>query len=402
MDKCRLCGDNQMDVLLQFGEHPIAHRFLDRPDQDEYTHHVTLCFCQKCGLTQLNDPIPADLLYANYICLSSWKHQPHIPYLVQLIEEKTTVKKPANILEVGSNDGRFLRFLKDKGYRRLIGIEPACDAQTAAAEIGVKTIPAYFNKQSAENFLTAYGKCDLFISRQMLEHINDLKGFGRDMRSVLSPGAFVLFEVPDFSANFDILDYALWEEHINYFTIETLSRFLADAGIKVIHSESIIFSGNSLVVLGEYVGKKLAFADTYLDGLKKKAQRYRNIWPDFRDSLVDFLRSHKEKGGKIAIYGAGARLCSLVNYCNLRPYVEFIVDDQPEKQGKYMPGSRLSILPSSALRENSIDLCLLAVNSECEERVIGKHPDFLERGGVFFSLLPPSERLPDFWKKINA
>jgi hypothetical protein len=134
--------------------------------------------------------------------------------------------------------------------------------------------------------------------------------------------------------------------------------------------------------------------------LREKAIRYRERWPVFRNALIQYLRQHKEKGGKVAAYGAGARFCSLVNFLNLGPYIEFIVDDQPEKQGKYMPGSKLPILPGNALEEHSIDLCLLAVNAESEDKVIAKHPEFQKRGGEFVSVLPPSDRLPHFWRQI--
>lgn len=401
MDTCRLCENQQLLTLLDLGKHPIAHRFLDNQSQEEYVHPVTLCFCEKCGHVQLDNPVPPDLVYTNYVCLSSWKHQPHIPRLVQLIGELTGTKKTSNILEVGSNDGRFLKALREQGYQKLVGIEPAEDAQQAAQQKDVETIPSYFNQETAEEFVANYGKCDLFISRQMLEHINDLKAFRQAMHIVLSPGGFVIFELPNFACNLEIPDYALWEEHINYFTLETLNLFLSNAGIRIIHSETIVFSGDALIIVGQYLEEPLLSSSVeYLKELRIKVINYRDRWPSFRNSFIQYLCEHKERGGKVAVYGAGARLCSLINFVGLGAYIEFIVDDQPEKQGKYMPGSKLPILPGKALEEHSIDLCLLAVNKECEDKVIAKHPEFLKKGGSFVSVLPPSDRLPPFWSKI--
>ena len=93
-------------------------------------------------------------------------------------------------------------------------------------------------------------------------------------------------------------------------------------------------------------------------------------------------------------------MCSLVNFSGIGPYVEFVVDDQVQKQNLFMPGSRLPILSSDMLEKHGIDLCLLAVNTECEEKVIEKHHSFLQRGGNFYSILPPSDRLPSFWKQL--
>lgn len=399
MDSCRLCGKKELTILLEMGEHPIAHRFLEDKSHSEYVHQVTLCFCQDCGFIQLDNPIPADLLYSNYVCLSSWKYQPHIQRIVHLIKEFTGIKKESVVLEVGSNDGRFLKALREEGYQKLIGIEPAHDAQLAARKESIKTIPTYFNRKTAEEFVEAHGKCNLFISRQMLEHINDLQEFREAMQTVISQGAFVLFELPDFSLNLEMYDYSIWEEHINYFTLETLSRFLLSAGIEIIHSEKVNFSGNALVVVGEYTGKPLRFSSSdYIMKIREKACKYADYWPKFRNRFIEYLIEHKKSGGKVAIYGAGSRSCSLINFIGLTPYIEFIVDDQPEKQGKYMPGSKLRIMPSKALNEGGIDLCLLAVNCECEDAVIAKHEEFKKRGGSFISMLAPSMRLADFWK----
>lgn len=402
MDSCCLCGNKAMTPVLDMGKHPIAHRYLDDPARREYVHSVVLMFCDQCGQLQLNDPIPGETLYENYVCLSSWKYQPHIPRLVEMIRQLTKVQKNSLVLEVGSNDGSFLKALREAGYQKLIGLEPAHDAQTAAEGIGIKTISAFFNRTSADAFAAEYGRCDFFLSRQMLEHVRDLKGFAQAMHRVMAPGGYVMFEVPNFMTNLNTSDYALWEEHVNYFTFDTLNYFLSQAGVREIHRESMVFSGENLVVVGQYVGEVLPTPPLdYLKTIKSKVSRYKDAWPEFREAFLEYLRGHKKRGGKVAIYGAGARICSLINFLGQTPYIEFIVDDQPEKQGKFMPGSKLPIRPASALYEHSIDLCLLGVNFECEDKVIAKHPKFLEKGGTFVSVLPPSHRLPDFWKKFQ-
>ena len=116
--------------------------------------------------------------------------------------------------------------------------------------------------------------------------------------------------------------------------------------------------------------------------------------------MIRYLSVHQNAGGKVAVYGAGCRACSLVNFAGLAPYVEFVVDDQIERQGKYMPGSRLRIGPSEILENGTVDLCLLGVNAENESRVISRHQDYLQNGGRFASIHPPSERLLPVWSRI--
>ncbi len=400
MAACALCGSSDVLPLIDFGQQPIAHNYLTHPLQDEYTHPFELGYCSRCGLIFIINPISAELLYKEYFTLSAWKHQPHIPRLIQMIEE-AGVSKAATILEVGSNDGSFLAELKKRGYRSLMGIEPANDAIEAANRRGIKTIQGFFDRQSCKIFRKCWGSCDLLISRQMLEHVVNLQQFMNCLQSVLSPGGIVVIEVPDFSENLYSLDYTVWEEHSNYFTVDSLARLMATSGVEIVHSESAIFSGKTLTIIGRYTGMGISpdFGGS-IEMHRDRVAAYRDQWPVFNAKFAEYLQGCKNNGEKIAIYGAGARLCSLVNFTGIGRFIECVVDDQVEKQGLFLPGSKLPIVSSHALNESSIDLCLLAVNTECEEMVLAKHSEYLDRGGSFVSVLPPSERLPGFWKTL--
>ncbi|EKD26220.1 MAG: hypothetical protein ACD_79C01302G0001 [uncultured bacterium] len=402
MKKCRLCNSIKVRKLIDFGKHPIAHDYLKSKNQKEYVHSFILSFCNECGLFQISDPIPADLLYADYLCLSSWKHQPHIPDIIETIESLPGLDKTASICEVGSNDGRFLFELKKKGYAKLAGIEPAKDAFKSSMSKGIETISGYFNLNSAKKYLKKYGKCDIFISRQMLEHVGELNEFSNAMSLILKPDGYVVIEIPDFTSFLDSPDYTLWEEHINYFTFDVLLDYLSRSNIEVIAKKSILFSSLSLLVIGKMKNTKIPIKiPEYISTLREKATIYKEQWKIFKKSINEYLKEKKKQKRKIAIYGAGARLCSLVNFCKIGKYIDFIVDDQVEKQNLYMPGSRLPILPSNMLEKEGIDICLLAVNTECEEQVIAKHSFFLKRGGEFYSILPPSNRLLPVWDSFK-
>ncbi len=403
MDNCRLCGSSQMVELLDFGSHPIAHWYSTSLSAKEYVHPVVLTFCELCGQMQIDDPISPEVLYKNYICFSSWKFQPHIPHIVDLIDKFFSLKKDALILEVGSNDGRFLEILKESGYKNVVGIEPTQDASALSQEKGLDTIHGFFNRPLAKEFVSKRGKCDALISRQVLEHIKDLQEFGDALQLVLAPGAYILIEVPNFMANLENLDYTIWEEHVNYFTLDTLKYFLSKAGVKVIHHETFVFSGDNVVILGQYSGKPLPVSSSnYLAILRKKAFKYKDAWPKFKESMRAYLAEQKKKFGKIAFYGAGARSCSFINFLGLKSHIDYILDDQLEKQNKYLPGSGLVISPGSILEEQNIRFCMLGVNSECEDKLISKHPEFVRKGGEFISVLPPSHRVPDLWRQMQG
>lgn len=402
MNSCHLCGKQSLIPLLNFGEHPIAHNFLTSPSEEEYVHSVNLAYCESCGLIQLVDPIPPEMLYTEYVCLSSWKAQPHLPRLAELIEELPGIDKTSPIMEIGSNDGIFLEMLQSRGYKNLLGVEPAQDAVALARSKNIETLNVYFSPETAEEIISTRGQCKLFVSRQVLEHITDLQSFREGMRRLLAPGAYVLIEVPNFAFSLAAPDYsAIWEEHVNYFTPETLSAFMASAGVRITHTETFNFSGEALIMLGEYVGTaSQPQLENSLPQLRAQAISYKERWPVFRNELIEYLAKQRNGGKHVAIYGAGCRAASIINFAGLAPYLDFVVDDQPEKQGLYMPGARLPIMPGDTLPERDVSLCLLAVNAENEEKVIAKHQEFRERGGRFASLHPPSNRLLPVWSHI--
>ncbi len=403
MDPCRLCGNPHLSLLLDLGEHPIAHRLLEKRDQQEYTHSVRLSYCENCGFVQLDDPIPPENLYTRYNWLSSWKWNPHVTRQVELIGELfPELDEESNILEVGCNDGSFLEELQKRGYKNLRGVEPTHDGQQAAVEKGFSVKNAYYSERSARTIVNEAGKCDLFISRQMLEHVADLRDFQAAARTVLNPGSCVLIEVPDFDFILRELEYcAIWEEHVNYFTMDTLTRYLNDIGIEIVHAETAVFSGVARFVLGKFTGGPFPVKQEIgLTGAGAEIKAFGTRWPRFKNTFTKFLDEHQRQGGRIGIYGGGCRGCSLINFSGAGPFLEYCFDDQREKQGKFLPGSRIPIVTGDMLGQKVVDLCLLAVNAENEAKVMANHEQFIRNGGRFFSILPPSDLLPPFWKEL--
>jgi len=401
MHICNLCGSKNLLPLINFGSHPISHHFLKAGQQDEYTHPVDLQFCEDCGLTQIVDPIPPERFYTQLFALSSWKNQPHIPREIELIRNLPGISTDSRIVEIASNDGTFCRALLDAGYHRSVGIEPAQDAQKIARERGVETIGAYFNVNTAKEFIEKYGQANLVVARQVLEHIPDLREIQRALKIILAPKGHLLLEIPDYNSFLTTFDYTIWEEHVNQFTIETLKVFTEGIGVRTHYTEKIVYSGESLIFIGSNTGKVQNEPKSYLPQLRQANIRYKDTWSLLCKNLKKYLDDHKKAGGKIAIYGAGARVCGLVNYAGLGSYIDCFVDDQLEKQGLFMPGSHLPIFPSSKLYLAGITLCLLAVNTENEDRVLAKHKKWIEDGGRFYSIYPPSDRLLPIWEKLT-
>ena len=397
MYKCNLCGSTNLTPLIDLGDHPVVKHFLIESSEERRTYSVYLYFCEYCGLTQLVNSCPPEILYDNYVMQSSWKFQPHLQHEIDVIKSLPDINKDSKIIEIGSNDGLFLQQLSLSGYKNTLGIEPAKDAYNLSVAKGVNTKQVFLNRESSAAIVKQYGEFDLFISRQNLEHMSGLQEVVQSIKDLVRKDGYVLIEVPNFLCNLKCQDYSLWEEHVNYFTIDTLRYFLALADVEIIHEEIIRFSGEGIFVIGRKVGNANCALE-YVPELKIKNIKYAKNWPTFRGLICNFLLSKKQAGKKIAVYGAGARVFCLINFAGISSSIDLIVDDQPEKQNKFMPGGKIPIVSSEALYSAGIDICLLGVNTENEDKVIAKHTKWVRNGGAFWSVLPPSDRLLPVWQ----
>jgi SAM-dependent methyltransferase len=401
MSLCHLCGSAELLPLIDFGDHPVSKHYLAELSDKQPNWPVKLFFCESCGLSQLVDSCPPEVIYDDYVTLSSWKFQPQVKHEIDIVQKLTGLSLDANIVEIGCNDAMFLDQLSSVGYRNLRGIEPSSDAHALAVAKGFDVVQEFLSPALSASLIERRGKFDLFISRQNLEHISDLKGVIASIDILLKPNGFVLIELPNYDCNLRCQDYSLWEEHVNYFTMDTLRYLLSLSNIEIIHHEILLFSGEGIFVIGQKTESVTPYLD-YLPKLRKQNIDYAAYWPVFRLKIAEYLQLQRQVGKKLAVYGAGARAFCLINFAGLVSYIDVILDDQPEKQGKFMPGGRLPIVSSEILYTQGIDICLLAVNTENEDKVIGRHAKWVERGGQFWSVFPPSDRLLPVWKTNDA
>ncbi len=387
---CRLCEKASVELFFDFGQQPIIHQLLEHSTEKYDTFPFRVGYCISCGFMQLIDQIPRERLYTNYFTVSGWKNQPHVPRLIQLIETIFDIEARSRILEIGCNDGKFMEQLAHAGYSNCLGYEPTGDSYKIARDRGLNVVNQFFGKQATVD-LAGNDRLDLVISRQVIEHIPDLHEFLAAAYDVLRADGGLLLELPDHSMNYEKLDYSFWEQHCNYFTPQTIKYLLQLHGFEVIHSEATLFSGKSLFVFAQK-SRTLTMRELGTNTDHESAMFYQTQYTVFRQMMHNFLEDVPRK--KILIYGAGARSSNFVNLLGLREYIGNFVDDQPEKQNKYVPGNELQIKPYSD--EDSESFFLLGVNCENENQIIKRR--HLE---AYVSVLPPSRNLPHFWKTLS-
>ncbi len=387
MLSCRVCGSSKVEPLIDFGPQPIVHHLKKHPSEAAASYSFCLGHCSQCDLLQLTKPISPEILYENYFTVSNWKNQPHVERLIQVMKAVGGLNPSSRLLEIGCNDGSFLGSLKAHGVTNCLGIEPALDAYNLAIGKGLDVSHDFFGSTTVGRFEEK--SFDVIVTRQVLEHIVDLDDFVASIKIVLKQNGVLVIEIPDSMWNLENLDYALWEEHVNYFTLHTVEQLLKKHDLAIIHHETTLFSGRALTVFAEKAHKP--FVDRAFRSVDAAAiRKYQQSWPILKQRFHETLATKTRP----IIYGCGARSSTFLNFLELDA-VECFVDDQVDKQGFYLPGADLPINP---WREEYRDgYFMLGVNTENETKIIDKlglTPD------QFCSILPPSRFLPDFWKEL--
>src|SRR6266511_4219036 len=239
------------------------------------------------------------------------------------------------------------------------------------------------------------GLSDLLIVRHILEHAHQPLRFVRALSQLVSPGGYLVFEVPDCTKALDNCDYTtLWEEHVLYFTPETFKWSLRCADLSPVRFECYPYPfENSLVCIAQRTSTTApgSPSQSTVEFERARAKRFAREFPGQRARLKEFFADYKLRKGRIAIFGAGHLACAFASLFELDEFIDLVIDYNPHKQGLFMPASHLPIVGSAGLMERDVKLCLLSVNPEAEEKVIRKHQAFIARGGAVASIFPASK-----------
>jgi len=372
---------------------PIAHRLLRNRDEPEERFPFEVWACGDCGLPQIVKPIDPDILYRQFnYNFSSWKPEPHQPDELDTIAKFTQHR---SVFEIGCNDGLFMEKLRERGAKVLVGVEPNPVSGKIARERGIKVYPDMISPALCRDAVSHAGKFNLVVSRQVLEHIVDFENFFTCVKLVLREDGLLFIDVPDFAPGSSVGDLSvLWEEHVSYFTEATLLALLARHGFEAVSVKKYDFSGGSLAIAARLAEEKMK-APIALAGV---GERFGKRAREYGARLRPALAKAREDGMQVAIYGAGCRACTFTNAHELADLIELSIDDQKERQGMFLPGTRIPIRSPEDLHAKSAPLvCLLAVNHENEAKVSARLQENLKRPLHLVSIFAPS----DIWGELE-
>jgi SAM-dependent methyltransferase len=385
---CRSCNA-PVEFLLDFGKQPIVNNLRVEPGNVP-KFPIKVGGCSYCGLVQILNPIDPAEFYTNYANSSSVKREPHLEKLIEKL--KSLLPKSAKIIDIGCNDGKFLSQLRESGFSNLHGLEPTKNMSEIAIKAGFGVFNSYLDSTKSGEIVAKTGQFDCVTLRQVLEHIENLPDFGLALCNLLKPNGLLVIEVPDAQSHFDLPDFALWEEHINDFTLGSLKHFLQRHGLQVTESYKTQFSGVCLTVLCRLVDAPPVDVEP-VNQTVASFRKWAHSFDPFRQQIQAELQEFVSRDLPIALYGAGSRSSFFLNVTKSMSMITFAIDDDPAKQGKYLPGTDILIRSRddgfNLLKENS--LILLGVNGENENKLLNQIAPF--KSCQFKSILPPSDFL---------
>ena len=403
-DTCRACGETNLELAIPLAPTPLADAYVGRDQLRAAQDRFPLdCFiCKDCGQLQLRDFVDPDALYGNFIYCTS-----NSPGLVEHFRNYTTQvierAKPSDgglVVDIGSNDGTLLRFFKERGMR-VLGIDPAREIALKATASGIETLPAYFNMELARKLRAEHGPASLIVSNNTMANIDALDEFIGGIRKLLAPDGVFVFETIYMAdmvrrSHFD----NIYHEHIYYFSVKPLDRLFRRHKMQLIEVQRIPTLGGSLrgyVQLAEGPRRQSPSVDELLKEEDEtgihQAETFTNFSAQLDEAktrLLDLLRTLKAQGKSIAGYGASHSVTTLLFHFGLGEFLDFLVDDNPVKQGLYSPGYHIPVYAPDALYEKRPDYVVLLA-WRFDKQMKAKHRAYLENGGHFITPLPELE-----------
>lgn len=404
---CRHCSTPLKHVFLDLGFAPPSNAYLVEADLQapEQYFPLKLFVCDKCWLVQTEDYSRSEELFTKdyaYFSSVSTTWLAHAKSYVEAITARLGLDSKSFVIEVASNDGYLLKNFVASGVPCL-GVEPTDSTAAAAEAIGVPVAREFFGEQFAGKLVADGKQADLIIGNNVYAHVPDINDFTTGLKTALKPGGTITLEFPHLMSLMQLNQFdTVYHEHYSYLSLQSVKAIFAKAGLRVCDVEQISTHGGSLRVYGCHAedertdGAQVAIilAQEVERGLQDIAtyKRFQLAANKVKNDLLAFLVEANRSGKTVAAYGAAAKGNTLMNYAGVKTdLMSFVCDAAASKQGKFMPGSHVPILPPDQLRAHKPNYVVILPWNIADEVVKANH--FVREWGGQFVVAVPALRI---------
>lgn len=372
---CRHCGASLRTPFLDLGAAPPSNAYLRQEDlaAPETWYPLRLMVCGVCWLVQTEDHAGREALFTDdYAYFSSFSESwlSHSRTYVSQMIERFGLNAASMVVEVAANDGYLLQYVTRAGIPNY-GIEPTASTASAARAKGIDIVDRFFGVALGEELAQAERSADLIAANNVLAHVPDINDFVGGFARLLKLEGVATFEFPHLlrMVSENQFDTA-YHEHYSYLSLTAVVRIFAANGLTVFDVQELPTHGGSLRVFARRADGTRAIETSVAAMLAREEEagmttsafygRFQTAAETVKNDLLTFLLAARRDGLSVAAYGAAAKGNTLLNFAGVRPdLLSFVVDRNPAKAGKFMPGSRIPIRDEAALREARPDRLLL-------------------------------------------
>jgi SAM-dependent methyltransferase len=400
--RCRFCGGALYD-FVDLGMSPLCESFLaaEQLDGMEPFYPLKVMVCGGCFLAQVKEYVAPENIFREYAYFSSFSQAwlDHARRYAEMAAARFELAPGARVVELASNDGYLLQFFLGKGFE-VLGIDPAENVAKAAEARGVRTLTRFFDAETARELAGAGELADLVIGNNVLAQVPDINGFLAGVPRLLKPRGVATFEFPHLLRLIDENQFdTIYHEHFSYFSLMTAERIMAAQGLRVFDVEELWTHGGSLRLYVCHADNAARPTLPSVAALVEREHRaglrdlatyaaFEERVRETKRSLLEFLIGAKRAGKSVAGYGAPGKGNTLLNYCGVRrDFLDYTVDRNPYKHGKFLPGTHIPVLAPERIDETRPDY-LLILPWNLKDEIIAQMAHIRGWGGRFVVPIP--------------